>query len=284
MGKVGAKWAVAATIGAALLFPCASQATVTIGSNLGRAPNNTAVPNLTGINSALPASYLAPGGLTSPVNGTVTAWRMRAGTGGSTAFEVIRPATGDQFTGIAVTPVVVVPATATTAFPLQLPIKIGDSIATTNDGSYGGLQFTRNDAAASFKFWTPTLGVGQTRSPSGTQAFELTFQADINPTNAFTLGSTTRNKKKGTATLTVNLPNPGELTASGKGAKASGVAVISKSVTAPGAATLLIKAKGNKKATLSQTGKVKLSLNVTFTPTGGNPSSVATKVKLKKNI
>jgi hypothetical protein len=284
MAKRGAICAIAATIGAALVFPGASQANVTIGSNLGRAPTNTAIGNLTGINQALPASYLAPGGLVSPVNGTVTAWRMRAGTGGSTAFEVIRPATGGQFTGIAVTPVVVVPPNATTTFPLQAPIKIGDSIATTNDGSYGGLQFTRNDAAATFAFWTPTLQVGQTRSPNSTQTFEFTFQADINPTNTFTLGGTTRNKTNGTATLTVDLPNPGDLTASGKGAKASNVAAVSKPVTAPGTATLLIKAKGKKKKKLNQKGKVKLSLNVSFTPTGGSPSTVAAKVKLKKRI
>jgi hypothetical protein len=105
------------------------------------------------------------------------------------------------------------------------------------------------------------------------------------PSNAFTLGAITRNKKKGTATITVNVPNPGELTGSGNGVKASsaGRAVISKSVGA-GQAQLLIKAKGNKKRKLNETGKVKLSVAITYTPTGGDPSTQSVKVKLKKRL
>jgi hypothetical protein len=42
------------------------------------------------------------------------------------------------------------------------------------------------------------------------------------PSNTFTLGARTKNKKKGTATLTIaDLPNPGDLTASGNGVKAA---------------------------------------------------------------
>ena len=60
--------------------------------------------------------------------------------------------------------------------------------------------------------------------------------------NIVTLGKAERNTKKGTATLNLNLPNPGELTASGNGVKAASArAVLSKSVPA-GPAQLLIKA------------------------------------------
>lgn len=110
--------------------------------------------------------------------------------------------------------------------------------------------------------------------------------AVVEPTNSFSLGTITRNKKKGTATVTVqNLPNPGELTGSGKGVKASSVsrAVTSKSV-GPGQAQLLIKAKGKKKRKLNRTGKVKLSVAITYTPTGGSPNTQSIKVKLKKNL
>jgi hypothetical protein len=105
------------------------------------------------------------------------------------------------------------------------------------------------------------------------------------PPNAFTLGAITRNKKKGTATITVTVPNPGELTGSGNGVKASsaGRAVISKSVGA-GQAKLTIKAVGNKKRKLNETGKVKLNVAITYTPTGGSAKSQSVKVKLKKRL
>jgi hypothetical protein len=115
--------------------------------------------------------------------------------------------------------------------------------------------------------------------------FDFVFAVFVKPSNAVTLGAITRNKKKGTATLTVNVPNPGELTGSGNGVKASsaGGAVISKSVPA-GAAQLLIKAKGKKKRKLNETGKVKLNVAVTYTPTGGDPSTQSVKVKLLKKV
>ena len=103
------------------------------------------------------------------------------------------------------------------------------------------------------------------------------------PSNSLTLGKVKRNTKKGTATITVNVPNPGELTGSGKGAKvarASG-AVTSKAVSA-GNAQLLIKAKGKKKRKLNKRGKVKLKVAITYTPTGGAPNTQSRKLKLKK--
>ncbi len=47
---------------------------------------------------------------------------------------------------------------------------------------------------------------------------------------------------------------------------------------------LTIKAKGKKKGTLNETGKVKLRPKITYTPTGGDPSTQSVKVKLKKNL
>ena len=114
--------------------------------------------------------------------------------------------------------------------------------------------------------------------------FDFVFAVFVKPSNAVTLGAITRNKKKGTATLPVNVPNPGELTGSGNGVKASSAgAVISKSVGA-GQAQLLIKAKGKKKKQLNLKGKVKLSVAVTYTPTGGDPSTQSVKVRLKKKL
>ena len=115
--------------------------------------------------------------------------------------------------------------------------------------------------------------------------FDFVFAVFVKPSNTVTLGQVTRNQKKGTATLTVNVPNPGELTGSGNGVNASsaGPAVISKSVGA-GQARLLIKAKGKKRKQLNQKGKVKLNVAITYTPNGGDPSTQSVKVKLKKKL
>jgi hypothetical protein len=103
--------------------------------------------------------------------------------------------------------------------------------------------------------------------------------------NEFTIATISRNKKKGTATVTVNLPDAGELVGSGNGVKASsaGGAVTSKSAPA-GPAQLVIKAKGKKKRKLARTGKVKLNVAITFTPTGGKAKTASLKVKLKKKL
>jgi len=110
------------------------------------------------------------------------------------------------------------------------------------------------------------------------------WNLEIKPSNTFTLGAITRNKKKGTATVTVTVPNSGELTGSVNGAKvASARAVTSKSVGA-GQAQLLVNAKGKKKRKLNETGKVKLKIAITYTPTGGDPNSQSVKVTLKKKL
>jgi hypothetical protein len=109
--------------------------------------------------------------------------------------------------------------------------------------------------------------------------------AVVEPDNRFVLGSVNRNKKKGTATISVeDIPNPGELALSGKGVKtaSTGGAVIAKPVSAPGDVKLKIRAKGKKKRKLNENGKVKVTVNVTFTPTGGDPNTQSRKLKLKK--
>ena len=117
----------------------------------------------------------------------------------------------------------------------------------------------------------------------GDGGYRLNISAVLVPTNTFSLSPITRNKKKGTASLTATVPNPGDLTASGNGvsAAAAGRAVSSKAVGAD-TAQLLIRAKGKKKRKLNETGKVKLDVAVTYTPTGGDPATQSVKVKLKK--
>jgi hypothetical protein len=171
--------------------------------------------------------------------------------------------------------------TAGNTFPANIPVKPGDLLglhATTRDWCL----FTA-PGETNFYYLGDLADNVSAAFTSYSAGFRLNIQAVVSPTNAFSIVGTRRNKKKGTARLTATVPNPGELTASGKGVKASGAAAISKAVNA-GQAKLTIGAKGKKLKTLNETGKVKLSVAITYTPTGGDPSTQSIKVKLKKKL
>jgi len=110
------------------------------------------------------------------------------------------------------------------------------------------------------------------------------------PSNTITLAGAKLNRKKGTATIPVTVPGPGTLTLTGKGVASqrpvgvSRPATAARTVSAPGIVNLLVKAKGKTKKTLFSTGKAKIKLTITFTPTGGSAASQTKTVKLKKTL
>jgi hypothetical protein len=224
-------------------------------------------------------SYVMPG------EGTITSWTHNAaGPAGQTLkMKVFRPIAGSTYSVVGHDgPRNLVPDQLNT-FPASIPVKAGDLLG-VNNANAGTVPNACTFAAVGTDFLmsgdTPdggqvTFGQANMRRVNVTAVFV--------PTNTVAIGATKRKKKNGTAKLTLNVPNAGELTASGKGVKVSGAAAISKAVT-PGEATLLIKAKGKKKRKLNDTGKVKVSLTITYTPTGGDTSSQSTKVKLKKTL
>jgi hypothetical protein len=256
-------------------------AVVTIGSNLARVPNSAAnyFPRPTFSNSALAPDLRAPGGVSSPVNGTVVRWRIRVG--GSTRLtnlRIIRPLGGGLFTGAGTSPSVLPPINATTTYDAQLPIRIGDYIG-IDCCELAGAEFFVTGAAIRNEWQQPSLADGgPARPPSSTNLYEVALNADI--TSTFTVDAITRNKKNGTAKLTVTVAHAGELTGSGKGIK---VATSSKTLAAPGSVQLLIKAKSKKKKKkLNSTGKVRVKPKITYTPTGGETVTKPVKVKLIK--
>ena len=273
-----------AALPAALLLAASvppAGAVVTIGSNLARVPNSAAnySPRPTFSNSALAPDLRAPGGVSSPVNGTVVRWRIRVGDSTRvTNLRIIRPLGGGMFTGAGTSPSVLPPTNATTTYNAQLPIRIGDYIGIDCcEFAAAGAEFFVTGSAIRNE-WQPSLADGgAARPPFSTSLYEVALNAEI--TSTFTVDAITHNKKNGTATLTVTMAHPGELTGAGKGVK---VATSSKTVTAPGSVQLLIKAKGKKKKKLNSTGKVKVKPKITYTPTGGETVTKPVKVKLIK--
>jgi hypothetical protein len=216
--------------------------------------------------------YVVPGDIASPV---VTSWTTNAapGAGQALTFKVFR-ATGATRTFLQVAhdgPRPVASGTMS-SFPVDIPVKAGDVLGLNSNGANTCL-FPATD---SNELRMGNLADGENDAFLLTEADRLNVSAVVKPSNVITLGGLVRNKKKGTAILNVAVPGPGTLAVSGNGVKA-----INKSVSA-GAAKLLIKATGKRRKRLNQTGKVRLKVAITYSPTGGDPSTQSTKLKLKK--
>jgi hypothetical protein len=169
--------------------------------------------------------------------------------------------------------------TAGNTFPANVRVRPGDLLG-LQAVSFSPCAF--KDPAGEFAIFSGDLADGTAANFGPETGISLDIQAVFVPDNTFSLGGTTRNKKKGTATLIVNVPNPGELTGLGKDVKVAGAAVISRTVTAPGDLELTIRAKGKKQQKLNDTGKVNVKPEITYTPTGGDPSTQSRKLTLKK--
>jgi hypothetical protein len=282
--RPGARLLLAGVAAWALLAASSAQAaTVTVGSPLTASFSFS----FTGPVTAAKATLAEPGAsVTSPVTGTIVRWRLVVeSTGAPFALRVLRPAVGGE-TGVGTSSQVTPTSTGTQTFDTNLPVKAGDLIGLDLVTGSSRVGEAVPVAGSTVYQWNPALADGSTAPQNTTfPNSELGFNADVEkPSNTFSLGAITRNKKKGTATLTFNVPNPGDLAGSGQGAQvASTEAVTSKAVPA-GAAKLVVKAKGKKKRKLNETGKVKLTLAITYTPTGGDPSTQSLKVKLRRKL
>jgi Bacterial Ig domain/WD40-like Beta Propeller Repeat len=100
--------------------------------------------------------------------------------------------------------------------------------------------------------------------------------------NGFDIVRVKKNKKKGTARLTVSVDEgPGDLALASRKAKPAEAPVgDGQDVTQ----TLRVKAKGKAKRKLKTKGKAKVTVDVTYTPDLGDPNTKSQKVKLKRKL
>lgn len=167
-----------------------------------------------------------------------------------------------------------IPATLNT-FQANIPVQPGDVIGTT----------TAAPASSSCSFMDPNGGVegSSTNLADGEQADfsaadtsrSLNVSAVVSPSNSFTINKGKPKREARTVVLTIDAPNPGDLTLSGNGVKATKI-----SVAGSGKDGLLVQVTGKKRKKLNQTGKVKVQASVTFTPIGGEPHTESLPVKL----
>lgn len=98
------------------------------------------------------------------------------------------------------------------------------------------------------------------------------------PDNAFEFGKVKKNKKKGTAKLTVIVPGTGEVEL----AKTKKVKGDEEHAEAAGEVKLEVKPTPKAKQKLNEKGKAKVEVEVTYTPTGGDPNTEDKQLKLVK--
>jgi hypothetical protein len=232
-------------------------------------------------------SYVVPA---TVATGTITSWSTEAlaGAGQMLALKVYRPIGGATYTVVGHDGPRLLSSGILNTFPASLAVKAGDVLGNSVPAAGGSPGCNFVVPGEGYLSHAGNLDDGQSGDfLPATPDRRQNISAVINPSNTFSFGAVTRNKKKGTATLTVKVPNPGELALSGKGVKtqrAGGGAVVSKVVTAPGTVNLLVKVKGKPKHKLIKTGKAKVKVTVTFTPTGGDPSTQSKKLTLKKRL
>jgi hypothetical protein len=271
----------------AALSSSASTSPAVASVSIGQlAPNPSTVCSSPVIQDYLQPTVTSGNAYVVPANGTITSWSHNANPIASQmlAFKVFRQVTGLTYMAVGHDgPRPLAPGTVNTFSDLSIPVKAGDIIGLNKP--VGGPACIFGVPGESYLQRDGNLADGQPGDFTMNSDSRVNIAATVVPSNAFTVAGTKRNKKRGTATLTVDVPNAGDLVLSGKGVKtqrAGRGAVASKTVTAAGTVKLLIKAKGKKKRKLNTTGKVKVNPKVTYTPTGGDPSTQSKKLKLKK--
>jgi hypothetical protein len=226
----------------------------------------------------------------------------------------LRSSSPEEFKIISSGPLETIPAGAGTyTFSASLPIAAGDEVGLESE-SGKTIKYQATLAGTHSLVFNPSPGMALDGSLTGPPVFknpgaEATFNVEVEPdcdhdglgdetqdadlpaackpapapvpapSNAFTLGKPKLNKKTGTAKQPVTLPGPGEVTLTGKGVKSS-----SLGASAAGTVNLPVNPKGKKKRKLNSVGSAKVTVTITFTPTGGAVNSQSKRLVLKKRV
>ena len=94
----------------------------------------------------------------------------------------------------------------------------------------------------------------------------------------FSLGKLKKANNKGTAKLTLEVPAPGGIAL----AQTTKVNAAEVRAEAAGKVQLAIKPRGKAKKKLAKKGKVKVGVEVTYTPDGGEPEAQVATLRLKR--
>jgi hypothetical protein len=258
---------------AALALPARATAAVTIG----QLPPDPPAAMCTGA-----ADYLQPSVTGGPLYvareaGTITSWSTNSASAGATYTLKIfrRTSDPDAFQVVAHTTPHVLSA-GTNTVPVDVQVESGDLIGFHVSGPANSCTFSlTDDTVLKAPF---DLADGSSAPFTPVTDVRLNLAANLVPSNSFAFAGLTRDSHRGTATLTVEVPNPGTVGLTGRGLKKPQ----SKSVPVPGSLLFPIAARGKLKRRLAHKGRATLHVNATFSPPGGDPSTQTIAVTLRQ--
>ncbi len=270
-------WLPAAVLCTALVaFASASAASAAV--TIGQLPPGppTATCTTSGVD------YLQPSVTGGPLYvakeaGTITSWTTNSlGAGATYVLKIFRrTADPEAFQVIAHSPPHVL-SSGTNNVPVNMHVESGDMLGYHESGPPNSCAFTQPDDTVLRR--TGNLADGTSGVFAPQDNLRLNLLAVLVPDNTFTLGGITRDRKRGTATITVTTSNPGLVTISGKGMKKRSP----KNLAVKGAVTFPVATTGKTKHKLERKRHLMLAVNITFFPIGGDPSTQSVNLKLKR--
>jgi hypothetical protein len=212
--------------------------------------------------------------------GTITSWSTNSsGVGATYVFKVFRRTSDpDVFQVIAHAPAHLL-GTGVNTTPVSIPVRSGDMIGINERGDANACTFSQPGDGVLMRPGSVMDGGSGTFAPRND--VRLNLSAVLVPSNAFTISALTRDRKLGSATVTVSVPNPGILTLAGKTLKKRHV---SKNIAVARIVSFQIAAAGKRKRKLDRTGKVAVTATMTYLPAAGESASTPLTVKLIKRV
>jgi hypothetical protein len=122
-----------------------------------------------------------------------------------------------------------------------------------------------------------TYGVTATAEDAARTTTSRNGTITIVARNEFTIGRLSLNRRKGTGTLSVTVPEPGRLVLTGPGVKR-----VSVSFATPGTVKLPVRAVGKGSRRLAEDGSLRALLRVAYSPVGGSTNVHHRRVTLVK--
>jgi hypothetical protein len=222
-----------------------------------------------------------------PAAGTVTSWSTNAGanTGQRLVMKIFRKVSEpDTYSVVAHDGPRDLTQNTLNTFSTSISVRAGDLLGMNSFTAATSMTYCDFPVVGDpYLFRSGDLTDGASASFADSQPDDrLNISAVFTPSNGFIVGAVRRNKKVGTATLTVSAPGPGELVVAGAGlTTAAPGGVSSTAVAGAGDVQVMIAATGAKRKKLTKKGKVSVAPILTYTPTGGDAASQTTSVKLK---
>jgi hypothetical protein len=271
-------WLRIAALGITCLCSLTAASTAAAAVTIGQLPPGT--PTATCTISGL--DYLQPSVTGGPLYvarqaGTITSWTTNSSGAGATYVLKIFRRTSDpesfQVIGHSQPHVLTL---GLNTVPISMHVESGDMLGYHESGPPNSCAFTQFGDTVLNRSGNLADGSAGTFTPQDN--LRLNLSAVLVPDNGFTLSGITRDRKRGTATITATTSNPGLVAIAGKGMKKRA----SKSLAVAGPVTFPIAAVGKTKHKLERKGRIVLPVRVTFFPTGGDASTQSINVKLKR--